>query len=359
MAEMLSASARRSIGHIVTLAALVLAVAPAGSQAFSKAIWGPVFHNGANQFPIYRQLGVSIYEADLYWSVVAPTRPHKATDPLDPAYRWPATLDQALAQARLFHMRVMLQIIGTPGWANGGRAFNWVPLHPSDYGAFATAAARRYPGVQLWMVWGEPNRHGNFMPETKARPGTRLNRNQQVAPHNYARLLDAAYGALKHVSASNQVIGGSTFTTGDIDTLQWIENLKLPNGRPPRIDMYAHNPFGAEDPSFSMPPSGSGVVQFSDLPILAGWVDRYLRRGIPLFLSEYGIPTAPDEEFPFWVDKPVAAKWIRDAMRLSRGWPRIYALGWIHVYDDPPLSFAGLLNARGVRKPLFSAFAYG
>jgi hypothetical protein len=45
--------------------------------------------------------------------------------------------------------------------------------------------------------------------------------------------MDAAYGALKQVSRRNLVIGGSTYTTGDIDTQQWIQNLRLPDGRPP------------------------------------------------------------------------------------------------------------------------------
>ena len=41
------------------------------------------------------------------------------------------------------------------------------------------------------------------------------------APHNYAAILDDSYGALKGVSARNFVIGGSTFTGGDISALNW------------------------------------------------------------------------------------------------------------------------------------------
>ena len=40
-----------------------------------------------------------------------------------------------------------------------------------------------------------------------------------------------------------------------------------------------------------------------------------------------------------------------DLLRLARGWHRIYALGWINVYDDPPLSYGGLLTSAGVPKP--------
>jgi hypothetical protein len=125
------------------------------------------------------------------------------------------------------------------------------------------------------------------------------------------------------------------------------------------MDMYAHNPFSAKEPSFSQPPSPFGEVQFSDLPELAGWIDRYLHHGMPIFLSEFTIPTAIDNEFDFYVDPPVAARWITDALRLSRHWKRIYALGWIHVYDDPPTSNGGLLTENGVPKPSFAAFEHG
>jgi hypothetical protein len=125
------------------------------------------------------------------------------------------------------------------------------------------------------------------------------------------------------------------------------------------MDMYAHNPFSYTDPSFSVGPSPFEEVQFSDLPRLAQWVDRYLHRGLPLFLSEWTIPTAVDNEFGFYVDPPVAAKWINDALALARGWRRIYALGWVHVYDDPPASRGGLLDEQGVPKPGFQAFARG
>jgi len=350
----------RASVRIGLLAALLLALAPSGASAFSKAIWGDVYRNGVNQFPIYKQLGVSTYEAALSWNSVAPTGPRQPTNPRDHAYQWPIAIQQAVDQAKRFHMQVMLQIVGVPPWANGRHPWNWVPYRPSDFGAFATAAARRYPSVHLWMIWGEPNRAPNFQPLYPApSPFARLTPKQQIAPHNYARLLDAAYGALKGVSKQNVVIGGSTYTTGDIHTQQWIENLRLPNGRPPRMDVYAHNPFTNVDPSFNVPYSTGGAVEFEDLHELAGWTDQYLHRGLPLFLSEWTVPTCPDYEYNFFVDPPVAARWVRDALRLSRAWKRINTLGWVHVYDDPGVSCGGLMTVTGKRKPTFDAFARG
>ena len=357
---MLTRRPRSVLRRLVVATALLALLAPATSRALSKAIWGQVDRDGVNQFPMYHQLGVSIYEIDLRWDEVAPTRPVDPADPRDPAYHWPGEIQQALTQARRFHMRVLLQIIGAPAWANGGQSWNWAPRRPADFATFASAAAREYPAVHLWMIWGEPTRSPNFEPLVPAQPlGTKLDSAQQAAPHLYARILDASYGALKHVSAHNLVIGGCTYTTGSIDTQQWIENLRLPDGRPPRMDMYAHNPFSYQPPSFMSIPSPFGEVQFSDLHELAGWIDRYLRPGLPIFLSEWTIPTSPDEEFNFYVSQSTAAHWITDALHLARHWTRIYALGWVNVYDDPPVTYGGLLTENGVRKPGFEAFARG
>src|SRR5215211_6451007 len=77
----------------VALAAVIsLAVAVTADAAPSqkKAIWGPVRVDGVSQFPIYRDLGVGIYQIELHWNNVASSRPARPTDPSDPAYRWPA-----------------------------------------------------------------------------------------------------------------------------------------------------------------------------------------------------------------------------------------------------------------------------
>src|SRR3954453_24270279 len=86
-------------------------------------------------------------------------------------------------------------------------------------------------------------------------------------------------------------IGGNTFTTGDVSVLNWIKNLKLPNGRPPRMDMYGHNPFNNRAPFFGALPLGHGFIDFPDLPILGHWIDTYLGRprhhlGMKIFIAE-------------------------------------------------------------------------
>jgi hypothetical protein len=318
----------------------------------------------ASRFPIYRDLGMKIYEDRLNWATIAPSKPRQPTNPRDPAYHWPAEVTAAVREAGRYHMKVALQLMTAPGWANGGKAPNWAPTNPDDFAHFATAAARRYPSARLWMIWGEPTRTPAFnpLPAGVAR-FAHLTAQQAEGPHRYARMLDAAYGALKRVSPRNVVIGGMTYTTGEISTQQWIENLRLPNGRPPRLDLYGHNPFSFREPNFGNPPSPEQAIDFSDLPRLEQLVARYLgrpgNRRPKLFISEWTVPTNIDFEFDFYVEPLVQARWIAAALKLAASWPLLYDVGWIHLYDEPGVSSGGLLYADGAKKPGYFAWKRG
>ena len=171
------------------------------------------------------------------------------------------------------------------------------------YADFVTAAAKRYPRVHHWMIWGEPTRRANYEPLETQTPGEPLTASQREAPHRYARMLDRAYGVLKRRSKRNIVIGGNSFTAGDIRPAAWARNLRLRNGRPPRMDMYGHNPFCLRPPDLNNPPSPAGISDFSDLRRFQRVVNRaigrraspkYRRKRVPLFLSEWTVPTGPD-----------------------------------------------------------------
>lgn len=332
-------------------------------QSPKKAIWGPARVDGVSQFPLYRHLGAGIYQAQLNWHAIAMRRPANARNPRDPAYAWPSDVTYAVSQAHRYGMKVSLMIIGAPRWSNGNRPFNYSPRRLQDFADFAVAAARRYRAVNLWQIWGEPSRAPNWRPLTRARPGQRLNARQAAAPRRYARMLDLSYAALRSVRRGNRVIGGMTYTSGDILTRQWIENMRLPNGKPPRMDMYGHNPFTFSPPDLRRK-STRGFVDMSDMDDLTKFVDRNLRRSrrqrIPLYLSEFTIPTAPGNDFgPFFVTPETQARWIRSALGITRRLPRIYTLGWIHIRDIPGYTSGGLIYSSGERKPGYFAFRDG
>lgn len=352
------------------------ALAEGATPSRKKAIWGPVRVDGASQFPIYRELGAGIYQYALRWSDVATARPADPRNPDDPAYQWPEELDFAAGEAARYGIQMSLMVLKTPGWANGGQPGNAPPINPKDYADFLEAAAKRYPRVRHWMVWGEPIRFPNFLihfgyPKQRLDNG-RLDAVQRVDARKYAELVDAAYGRLKRLSRRNLVIGGNTTTIGDwFSPEQWMRGLRLKDGRPPRMDLYGHNPFGSRGPDLRKKQVTPGTADFSDLDVLAGWIDRYLdRRGrnrnVKIFVSEYTAPTDVESyEFNYHVTRAVQAKWLAAAMRISRRWPRIYTLGWIGLRDAAPRAEdgketrTGLIDRQGRRKPAFKAFQRG
>ena len=343
-----------------------MAAAPPGAalQTTKKAIWGLTEHNGDSLFPKYQDLGVGIFQTQARWDQIAQLgRPEAATDPDDPTYLWPGYLEKAVSEAESHGMEVMIQIIGTPRWANGGRDWIWAPTQPSDFADFATAIARRFPSVNLWMIWGEPNRKPNFRPFTPARPyAKKLTKAQARAPRTYSQLLDAAYGALKGVTADNLVIGGNTYVTGGRGTIRpyhWVRYMRLPDGSRPRMDMWGHNPYSYRRPNLKSRPSPRGRVDFSDLGRLAKALDRtFPGPPLRLFLSEFGVPTRWDMDFQFFVSPKTSVKWINSAFRIVRNWDRIYTLGW-SVPVDTHRNPQGLLDSTGNPKPGYAAFKAG
>jgi hypothetical protein len=365
----LTGLARLLLGAACVAALLPPAFAEAAPSR-KKAIWGPVRVDGVSQFPIYRDLGAGIYQTKLGWAETAPSRPRRPRDPSDAAYRWPAKLNDAVREARRHRMRIAIVLHGAPRWASRRSDPRWAPRRPRDFADFAFAASRRYPGVRLWLIWAEPTRRINFQPLIHERRSRPLTLRMQRGPRLYSRILDASYASLKRRNRRNLVIGGNSFTTGDVSPLNWIRNLRLPNGRPPRMDMYGHNPFSARRPFLDRPPVGYGFADFSDLDLLAAWVDRHLGRprgvrAMKLFLSELFWPTDhPNHEFNFWVTRRTAASWLGTALRVTRRWSRIYTLGWFSLYDDPPNGrgddvHRGLLTHRGRKKPAYYAFKRG
>ena len=349
------------------LLSLALAAPAARAGVLEKGFWGPVAVDGKSQFPVYEQLGVTLFQTTLNWSTVAPTRPANPRDPGDPAYRWPAETDEVVAQAKAHGMKVLIMLIGSPPWANGGRSAEWAPDRAGDFADFARAAAQRYPSVRHWMIWGEPSRSANFMPLIQQPLGTPITAAQKRAPQRYAGLLDAAYGQLKAARSSNLVIGGNTYVTGEIRPPDWVRSMRLPNGRPPRMDLYGHNPFSFRNPDLRNPPSRQNLVDFSDLGRFDKQIQRYLGRPrhkrIRLFLSEYNIPTAPDRQFNYHVSRATQAKWITSAFKVARKVNAV-ALGWVNLYDEPPAAgntvlSSGLLTHDGRPKPGFYAFMRG
>lgn len=331
-----------------------------------KAIWGPATPAA---FKRYSQLGVGIYQMSISWAAVAPTRPSNARDPQDPAYVWLEDLDKAIELAKPRGIRVAVNITFSPRWANSNRQRRWAPNRPADFADFVAATVKRYPYVRYWMIWSEPSRRGNFLPLARVPGARQLTRKEQVGPRTYSRILDASYGAVKSVNRNDFVIGGNTIPGGSIRPLRFIQAMRLPNGKPPRMDIYGHNAYSPRFPKLSRRPAAFGTADLSDFDSLAGWLDRYLGRAgrnhrLKIFVSEYSLPTSRNSVIPFWGNLRDQARYAAAALRLTRNFRRSYSLGWFQLMDQPPQpdnlqANWGLLTWRGQPKPSFWAFKRG
>lgn len=344
-----------------------LPATPASAGA-TKAIWGPteleagsaacpVAARPCSAFPVYRRLGVDVFQYQLHWDEVAATRPNHPRNPNDSAYDW-GDLDRIAAQARRYRIRLALLVQRSPGWANGGRPPIWAPQGRGGTRAFADfliAAARRLPGVRMWMIWGEPARSDNFRPMSARSP---------AGPRIYARLVDASYAALKRVNRRNVVIGGMTLNGGTVKPPLFLRRMKLPNGRPPRMDLWGHNPFEGRFPRLAARPIGR-FRGLSDIDTLYREIRRVYRRGhrrVPrLWLSEWTVISGkPSWVFGnFYVSGRAQARWLTAAYRIARRTRYVAGLGWFTLLDEPSVPGSanwGLLHANGRPKPAYAAY---
>ena len=329
------------------------------SHRVAKMLWGLVtLPDGRSPIKLYKRLRVDYFQYQLVWSRIAPTRPRKPKNPNDPAYHWSGELDRFVRAAKKAKIRVAFMVKSPPGWANGGKSSAWVPRN-RDYANFLTAAARHYRSVNHWMVWGETNRGATFQP---------LPKGKRTGPRRYAKLLKAAYKALNKVRRRNKVIGGMTFTFGDVTPRAYVRAMKLPNGKPPPLDYFGHNPFSRRKPAPGQRESYPGARDMGDMPRFAREVHRAFRkvkrfrkRGPKLWLSEFTVSSdRSNRAFNFAVSRKQQAAWLRAAFRIARRNRSIFSLGWFNLMDEPPSVSrgltTGLLTYDGKPKPVFNAY---
>ncbi len=226
-----------------------------------------------------------------------------------------------------------------------------MPADARDYADFLVAAARRYPAVRRWMIWGEPNRDDRLQPNSPNGP---------EGPRAYALLLDAAYAALKAQSPSNKVIGGNTWTSGTVKPPDFLRFMRMPDGRAPRLDWFGHNPFPFRAPNLRDGPLAGGFRDIGDTDTLSAEVRRTYGRRVPLWLSEYTIQSDRGSiVFATFVSRALQAQYVTRGFAIADELgPAVAGLGWLALLDEPPSADSanwGLLTYAQERKPAFEA----
>src|SRR5918994_4234611 len=176
----------------------------------------------------FKRLGVPLVRFTLRWNQIASRRPVDASSPRDRAYDWRGR-DRVLRGLRRHGLTPVLTLVGTPAWANGGRAPNFAPPRPRDFRSFASAAARRYPWVRYWLIWNEPNKRLWLRPKKSA---------------VYVRhLLNPGYEGIHAVLANARVGGGATGpkgAAGGVAPPAWVRGMWAARAQ---LDAYAHHPY--------------------------------------------------------------------------------------------------------------------
>ena len=289
-------------------------------------------------------LGVRVVRFTLRWDQVARRRPATPTDPSDPAYNWTAT-DPVLEGLHERGIDVVLQLLGTPGWANGRKPSNVAPTSSATFAAFATAAAREYPWVHKWLIWNEPNQVRWLRP-TSATVYT-------------TKLLNPAYIALHHAIRGAKVAGGGTAprgSSGGVSPVAWLTGMHAAGAR---LDVYAHNPYPL-DPKRETPLTGGCDHCTTVTMATLGRLQKLLARFYPrarIWLTEYGYQSNPPDRV-LGVSLALQARYEGEGTYAAFRAPKVDLLIHFLYRDEPTLARfqSGLVSLRNGRKPEYGAF---
>jgi hypothetical protein len=292
-----------------------------------------------------QQLGVRVVRFSLHWDQIAPDEPTAPADPQDPAYDWTDS-DTVLDALHSAGLDVVVQLVGVPSWANGGRPPNDLPRSASTFAAFASAAAQRYPWARRWLVWNEPNQARWLRPTS--------------APLYVTRLLNPAYRAIHAAIPRAQVGGGGTAprgATGGVSPVAWLLAMHRAGAR---LDAYAHNPYPLdpkrETPFRSAPCPHCTTITMATLDRLETLVARYFPRA-RIWLTEYGYQSNPPDRL-LGVAPALQARYLADGAYVAYRAPRVDLLIHFLYRDEPSLARfqSGLVTIRDRSKPALAAF---
>jgi hypothetical protein len=366
-----------------------------------------------------RGLGVDRLRITLVWRAIAPgneqdVRP-AGFDAADPAAYPPGAWDRwdrVLRLARERGMDVNFNVtVPAPDWATASPERSDIDptYEPSaeELGLFVRAAATRYDGahghprVDYWSIQNEPNQPGWLTPQWVLRGDAWI----EAAPRIYRAMVDAAYAALVATGHGEDTIligetapKGVRTTRGEtraIDALRFIrrlycldDNLQVLQGAeaeaqgcPPsdqiaqfpgthpglfRATGWAHHPYELVFAP-NRRPTWRDWATMANLDDLQGMLRRIhlrynqpLQGDVPLFLTEFGYQTKPED--PLGVSRSTQAAYLNQAEWIAWRNRDVRTLAQFLLRDDdPPASRtfqSGLRTVAGARKEAWAAYRF-
>jgi Cellulase (glycosyl hydrolase family 5) len=306
--------------------------------------------------------GATVIRTTADWAQLAPTKPANAGDPNDPAYKL-TDLDTLVREAGRYGLRVMIDITGSPKWANGGLPENHMPKNVNDLRTFAQLLAVRYDGenpgmgsVDLWSVWNEPNLTQFLTPQYVGK--------KIVSPANYAKLYKAAYAGIKAGNPAAKVAIGETSAQGRDKPVTGASATVSPGmfaqllAKVPglKFDAWAQHPYPTSKRAKPLEAVRFPNVTLSQFPTFEKDLKTWFHRTVPIWITEYGHETAPAD--PGGVTLAQQAAYAKQALGIAKADPNVQMFIWFTFKDSAGNPWqSGLEAASGAKKPSYAAFA--
>ena len=288
---------------LLTAVALAIGATPAGAASYgvvavnSTNVPGETVEQRAAAYRRLRDAGVEAVRLDLNWVDVEPA----GEPPFDFDFR---ERDREVEAIRRAGLRVIgLLAYGHPDHSTGGAVVGATPARegipplyvanaqyfppddPADFARYAAAVASHYGDeVMAWELWNEENAGARFWPPREDPPA-------------YARLLCAAYRAVKEVDPRTPALYGGLFYPGASAGPTGMSGpafLQATYDSDPRLgrcfDALAYHPYPYPftAPELEVPVRGSVLSAAGELrAVLARNGDG----GKPLWITEIGWPT--------------------------------------------------------------------
>jgi len=242
------------------------------------------------------------------------------------------TGDPILAEARVLVDGVPLSMSTFLG-DDVQSVISYPPQDPNQFATFAGRLAARYPQIQAWEVWNEPNLSFYWRPATNAGA--------------YALLLQLSSAAIKAANPSAMVVMGglnAVIGTGYEDSVlpaDYLNQIYQAGGR--SFDVIGVHPYGEGQPSDYI---ASCIQRVRDVMIAQN--DSRKR----IWVTEIGW----DTQGPDAVDEITQAENICQARATFERLPSVERVYWYCLQDDSgtpnyPAQYYGLFRSDGTPKP--------
>jgi beta-glucosidase/6-phospho-beta-glucosidase/beta-galactosidase len=228
---------------------------------------------------------------------------------------------------------------GNPLYDGGGQFSS--PEAIAAWTRYVRFVVKHFKGrVDQFEVWNEWNiGAGGTSAQRAARYGS---------PEDYAKVLQAAYSAVKAENASATVIGGA-FAGYDY---KWIEAFARAGG------FSALDGFSAHPYVFAEGKKGTADSAIRHLDELKALIDRLAPgRKVRVYVTEAGWPVYDGTN---GVTEQQAADYLRQFLLLAKARPWIAGVWWYDLFDDGDVAANaehrfGLIDRAGVKRPAFQA----